>query len=273
MIVFPNAKINIGLNVTERRKDGFHNIQTIFYPIPLCDVLEFVNSDSSESIFTNSGLKVDCKIEDNLIVKAFRLLQNDFNLPELKIHLHKIIPFGAGLGGGSADAAFMLKGLNNYYSLSLDNNQLAKYALKLGSDCAFFIKNLPAYAEGRGEILSDIDLFLVGKYILLVKPDIHISSKLAYQDVVPHFPELSLKETVTEPIKKWKEKITNDFEQSVFESYTELEEIKQKMYDSGALFSSMSGSGSTIFGIFESEPNIKKFNQYGFVWTKILDGI
>jgi 4-diphosphocytidyl-2-C-methyl-D-erythritol kinase len=270
MIVFPNAKINIGLNVIERRSDGFHNIQTVFYPIPLFDILEFIPNGKSETIFTNSGLIVDSIMEENLCIKAFRLLQKDFNLPEVQIHLHKIIPFGAGLGGGSSDAAFMLKSLNEYFRLQISQKKLKQYALNLGSDCAFFVSNIPAFAEGRGEILSYIELTLENKYLVLIKPDIHISTKLAYSGVIPTLPEISLRKAILQPINHWRNTIKNDFELSVFKTCPILDKIKHQLYDAGADYAAMSGSGSTIYGIFDNVVNLNQFKNAGFVWGQVL---
>jgi 4-diphosphocytidyl-2-C-methyl-D-erythritol kinase len=258
MLCFPHAKINIGLNILNKRPDGFHNIETIFYPIGLSDVLEFIEApdNSKQPIFTNSGLLIDAPEEKNLCVKAYRLLQTDFNLPDIQIHLHKIIPFGAGLGGGSSDAAFMLKILNGYFNLKLSETRLIEYASKLGSDCAFFIYGKPCLATGRGEILTPIHLDLSDYSILLVKPNTHISTVEAYSGVTPSIPENSLHELIKLPISNWKNYIKNDFEEHLFETYPELKNIKAELYNLGALYAAMSGSGSSIYGIFKSLPYI-----------------
>ncbi|MCB2197521.1 MAG: 4-(cytidine 5'-diphospho)-2-C-methyl-D-erythritol kinase [Bacteroidetes bacterium] len=269
MIVFPNAKINIGLNVTEKRPDGFHNIETVFYPIGLSDILEINPSDTVQ--FTNSGLVVEDKnFESNLCYKAFKLLHKNFDLNPVNIHLHKIIPFGAGLGGGSSDATFTLKTLNSIYKLNLDNQELLKYAEKIGSDCPFFILNKPSYAEGKGEILSEIDLKLKGYHLVIIHPGIHVDTASAYLKIKPAKPEVSIKELIKQPLVKWKEFIKNDFEGSVFQEQPKLKDIKKKLYDLGALYASMSGSGSAIYGFFDHKPNVQKYFEKYFVWTESL---
>lgn len=252
MISFPNAKINLGLHVTEKRPDGFHNLETVFFPVGWCDALEFV--EAGEFQFSTSGIPISGDLESNLVVKAYRLLQKDFDLPVLKIHLHKQIPFGAGLGGGSSDAAFMLKLLNKSYHLGLDEKELLKYAAVLGSDCPFFILNKPVYATGRGEIMQATDIQLNGMFTLLVKPPVEVSTAKAFQLVVPQKSSLSLPELLSLPVQEWKGKVINQFEQSVFQQYPELEEVKKKLYDLGAVYASMSGSGSCIFGLFNEVP-------------------
>ncbi len=262
MIVFPNAKINIGLNITEKRIDGFHNIETIFYPINLSDILEFVEL-KDKTQFTNTGLQINGTKENNLVLKAYFLLKEKYKLPELNIHLHKIIPFGAGLGGGSSDAVFMLKSLNNFFNLKLRNDELENFAQKLGSDCPFFLKNKPVFAEETGNIFTNINLDLSSYYILLVKPDIHISTKDAFSGINPKKPEISIKELIKLPFKQWKEKIKNDFEESVYKIHPEIRNIKQTLYNTGALYAQMSGSGSSVFGIFSKKPEITNtFNNY-----------
>jgi 4-diphosphocytidyl-2-C-methyl-D-erythritol kinase len=252
MIVFPNAKINIGLNVVSKREDGYHNLETIFYPVKLADALELVESEKTE--LSISGIKIEGKKDDNLILKAYGLLKNDFDLPPVHFHLHKIIPFGAGLGGGSSDAAFTLKLLNKYFKLNLNSVELIKYAKKIGADCAFFIENKPAFATGIGDILSPVDLNLSDCEILLVKPPFSVSTPEAYKNIKPQIPSFNLKEINSVPVENWKEFITNDFEKSVFPLYPEIEEIKKSLYKMGALYSAMTGSGSSIFGIFRHLP-------------------
>ena len=261
MLCFPNSKINIGLNVIEKRPDGFHNIETIFYPISLCDALEINATDTKCAYqFNSSGIPIHISNDDNIVVKAFNLLMKDFNIPSTAIHLHKNIPFGAGLGGGSADAAFMIKMLNENYQLGLQESEMENYALKLGSDCPFFIRNKPVYAEGKGEIFTQIDLNLDGYYIILIKPDISISTPEAYAGITPERKKNSLKKLISSPISTWKNTITNDFENNVFRNHPLLAEIKKELYQEGAIFASMSGSGSSMFGIFESKPVIQ--NQW-----------
>ncbi len=269
MITFPNAKINLGLNVLRRRDDGFHDIESLFYPIPLCDILEIIEKPvkSDLPIFTNTGLSVDSPAEKNLCVKAYHLLNADFKLPEIVIHLHKIIPFGAGLGGGSADAAFTITLLNKLFSLSLSSEMMRNYAAQLGSDCAFFIHNKPVFAEGRGEILNPIDLDLTGYYILLVKPNNNVSTAEAYKGVRPRIPKQRLTKSIHLPIEDWKKSIINDFEEHIFKKQTQLKSIKEKLYQSGAIYAAMSGSGSTIYGLFKNDPLVAdaEFNNC-FTW-------
>ena len=253
MLCFPNAKINIGLNVIEKRTDGYHNLETVFYPIGLCDVLEIIESKKSDTTFHLSGLPVDGDNENNLCLKAYRLLKKDFDLPNVEIALYKIIPMGAGLGGGSSDAAFTLKTLNDLFKLNITNSNLEQYAAKLGSDCAFFINNKPAFATGRGELLTDIELNLSNYYIALINPAIHVSTAIAFAGLVPQKPTSSINIRINNPIEKWKDNIDNDFERFVFAKYPKIEEIKNSLYASGAIYAAMSGSGSTVYGLFEKE--------------------
>jgi 4-diphosphocytidyl-2-C-methyl-D-erythritol kinase len=252
MISFPNAKINLGLHITEKRPDGFHNLETVFFPVGWCDAIEFVEAD--EFSFSTSGISITGDPESNLVVKAYRLLQKDFDLPVLKIHLHKQIPFGAGLGGGSSNAAFMLKLLNKSFKLGLDEKGLLQYAAILGSDCPFFILNKPVFATGRGELMQETDVRLNGMFILLVKPPVEVSTANAFRLVVPQKPSVSLPELLSLPVKEWKGKVVNQFEQSVFQLYPDLEEVKKRLYGLGAVYASMTGSGSCIFGLFNEVP-------------------
>jgi len=262
MLFFPNAKINIGLSVTEKRSDGFHNLETVFYPVLISDILEFTFSENKTS-FNNTGLKINIPDKENLVLKAYNLLKNEFKLPELSIHLHKIIPFGAGLGGGSSDAAFMLKVLNEYFNLKLPEKSLIKLAGMLGSDCPFFIKNNPVFAEGTGNIFTEIDLDLSEYYILIVKPEIAVGTKEAFKNIVPRKPEISVKDIVKLPVEEWKSGLTNDFEKTVFKLYPEIKKIKDKLYETGAVYAQMSGSGSAVFGIFTKKPEItESFSDY-----------
>lgn len=259
MIYFSGCKINLGLHVIERRDDGFHNIETVFYAITeLCDVVEILTSDSPTSglEFSTSGLSIDCPVEKNLCAKAYRLLENDFDLPGTRLHLHKHIPFGAGLGGGSANAAAVLRGVNEMYNLGLDREGLLSYANMLGSDTAYFIHgNMPMLGRGRGEILETVMPNIPqGLHILLAKPDVGVSTAVAYSMVRPTTPTIGLAEIVAEPIDEWQGKLINDFELPIFEHLPLLAEIKRAMYDAGAIYASMSGSGSTIFGIFAENP-------------------
>lgn len=256
MVVFPNAKINIGLNILSKREDGFHNLQTIFAPIALKDALEVieVESDRGAVDFTSSGLYVPGTSDGNLCVKAYRLLQQDFPaLPGLKMHLHKVIPMGAGLGGGSADAAFTLQLINQKFSLNLSSQQLLAYASQLGSDCAFFILNKACYATGRGEVLEPIALDLSAYAIVLLNPGIHISTSLAFSNInIGKNPD-DLRLLISKHISTWRESIVNDFEEPVFAAYPEIAQIKATLYEAGALYASMSGSGSSVYGIFSKE--------------------
>lgn len=249
MIFYPNAKINIGLEVLRKRNDGYHDLETIFYPIGLSDILEINFSD--EFCYTQTGINFEGDHENNIVIKAYRLLQHDFKLKPVAMHLHKMIPIGAGLGGGSSDAAFTLKGLNELFGLQLTSHQLEQYATKLGSDCAFFIKNEPAFATGRGEIMEPINVSIQGHSLVLIKPDSSVGTAEAYANIQGRVPQQSLKNAIRLSIEKWKTSIENRFELSVFKTHPEIAVIKQKLYDQGAIYASMSGSGSSVYGIFE----------------------
>ena len=260
MLTFPNAKINIGLNIIEKRADGFHNIESVFYPVEWCDVLEIVVSDQNEVKFQSSGLEIPGNENANLCLKAWNLLKKDHfsSISQLPIiHLHKVIPMGAGLGGGSADGAFTLKMLNEIYDLKLSNDELKNYARQLGSDCAFFIENRPVFCYDKGDQFEDFSLNLREKYVVLVNPAIHISTAEAYSGVSPKKPEISLQEALKQPISTWKENIKNDFEEKLLLKYPTIAEVKETLYQSGAIYASMTGSGSTIYGIFEKEIDLK----------------
>lgn len=262
MIVFPNCKINLGLQILSKREDGFHNIETAFYPVPLKDALEIIPFDSSKQvIFSSSGNVINGDISDNLCVKAYYLLKKDFpDLPAVKIHLHKNIPMGAGLGGGSADAAFTLQLLNRVFTLNISATQLLQYSLQLGSDCPFFILNKPCIGMGRGEILEPIQLDLSAYKIVLVNPGIHVNTGEAFCNLnlaANHLYQNSLQTTLLQPIETWKETLKNDFELSVFDRYPVINDIKEKLYQQSALYASMSGTGSTVFGLFKKELSIK----------------
>lgn len=275
MVVFPNAKINIGLNIIRKRADGFHNLESVFYPIGLTDILEVITVDNIEEEkieFSNSGIEAG-DLNDNLIVKAFHILNKDFNLPSVKAHLHKIIPIGAGLGGGSSDASFMLKALNEMFELRLDVDRLEHYASQLGSDCAFFVKNTPAFAEEKGEDLSPIHMDLSKYTILLICPPIYISTAQAYSGIKPQKPEVSLQRAIKKDITLWRKNVKNDFEEGVFAAFSEIEAIKKSLYKLGAIYASMSGSGSSVFGIFESLPeeDFQKLFPGSFIWNNRKD--
>ncbi|MCC5938284.1 MAG: 4-(cytidine 5'-diphospho)-2-C-methyl-D-erythritol kinase [Lunatimonas sp.] len=252
MIVFPNAKINLGLYITSKRSDGFHEIQSCMYPIPLCDALEI--QIAKKTRFESSGIPIPGNPEDNLILKAYRLLKKDFpDLPPISVHLHKHIPIGAGLGGGSADAAFALKSMNTLFELYLEDWILEDYAAQLGSDCPFFITNRPKLVSGRGELMQNSNLDLSGKWILLIYPSIHIGTKEAYSGVTPKPMSSSLKECLDNP-REWKSCLQNDFEESIFPNHPEIHFLKNQLYGLGAYYAAMSGSGSSVFGLFEEEP-------------------
>jgi 4-diphosphocytidyl-2-C-methyl-D-erythritol kinase len=273
MLCFPNAKINIGLNITDKRPDGFHNLETIFYPIGLKDIIEFsVPQNKPDRIiasFKNTGLTIDGETSDNLIFRAYEILSKDYNLPAIDLFLHKIIPLGAGMGGGSSDAAFMLNALNDYFSLNISNLKLSEYANSLGCDCSFFINNTPSFATEKGDKLIPIEIQLKGFHLLLIYPGFSVSTKDAYSLVIPNKPELSLFDAIKKPVQYWKNLIKNDFETSVFQLYPELKKIKEKLYTQGAIYASMSGSGSAVYGIFSEKINISEFSGY-FVWYEEL---
>ncbi len=254
MITFPNAKINLGLNITEKRPDGYHNLETIFYPINLQDALEVTRLKDSDKEYDLhvSGTTLDGSPADNLVIKAYLLLKQDFpQMLAIDVHMYKHIPVGAGLGGGSSDAAFMIKLLNEKFTLGLTDEQMEAYAARLGADCAFFVRNKAVFASGIGNIFEPIELSLKGWHIVLVKPDIFVSTKEAYALVKPQAPALSLKDIVRQPVETWKDTMVNDFEKSVFAKHPAIAAIKDKLYDMGAVYASMSGSGSSVFGLFK----------------------
>lgn len=260
MLSFSNAKINLGLNIINKRDDGYHNIESVFYPIPWADVLEVL--PSKDFHFESSGLLIPGKTDNNLIVKAFHLLKSEGILPaNVKIHLHKILPMGAGIGGGSSNGAFTLKLINEVLKLNLSNEALEKYAERLGSDCPFFIQNKPKFCFGKGTEFEDIELSLKGKFLIMINPEIHISTQEAYSGITPNRPEISIKEIIQLPISKWKNILVNDFEASVIAKYPEIGKIKDILYQNGALYASMTGSGSTVYGIFDTESDLK--NLFG----------
>lgn len=275
VIVFPNGKINLGLFVHGKRTDGYHNLETVFYPVNIRDILEIIPLSEDKSAeskkedwinFVCTGLPVDGNINDNLCVKAFYLLKKDFPaLPAVHIHLHKVIPMGAGLGGGSADGAFTLKLINEKFGLNLATRQLIDYAIQLGSDCPFFIINKPCYATGRGEVLEEITLDLSAYSFVIVNPGIHINTRWAFSAIsssvsgTSRFRDKNVKDMVLQPVETWKEVLVNDFEIAVFEKYPEVESIKKYLYDQGAIYAAMSGSGSTVFGMY---PRHEKMLQH-----------
>jgi 4-diphosphocytidyl-2-C-methyl-D-erythritol kinase len=260
VVVFPNCKINLGLNVTRKRNDGFHDIETVFYPIAFQDALEVIKVDGPKGNiqFSASGGVITGNPEDNLCIKAYRLLKQDFpQLPAMKMHLHKNIPVGAGLGGGSADGAFILKLLNQIYNLGLTQDKLTEYALQLGSDCPFFIINAPCFATGRGELLEPAEPDLSLCKLVIVNPGIHINTTEAFSAINPTIKSKSIKKIIQQPIETWKNELSNDFEEPVFKKYPELNNVKDHLYKVGAIYASMSGSGSSVYGIFEKDKDVR----------------
>jgi 4-diphosphocytidyl-2-C-methyl-D-erythritol kinase len=261
MINFPIAKINLGLNVVEKRPDGYHNLQTVFYPVPIKDALEVHVMDEAFPSDYDCDLKVthitiEGDEQRNLVVRAYQLLKQDFpTLPRIHSHLWKGIPTQAGMGGGSSDCAYMMLLLNQQFRLGLTDEQLIEYAAKLGADCAFFILSRPCYAEGIGEKLQPIDLSLSGYYIAVVRPDIPVPTKEAFSRIRPHYPAQNCRETVMQPVETWRDTLINDFEESVFALHPEIGNIKQQLYDMGATYAAMSGSGSALFGLFKKQPD------------------
>lgn len=265
MICFPNAKINIGLNVLSKRQDGFHNIESIFYPVPVCDALEFVAADTMQ--LTVSGFTIPGKEEDNLVLKAYNTLTRIYKLPPLKIHLHKSIPVGSGLGGGSADTAFFIKTINEYFKLGMGMDELLALAGKLGSDCPFFIENRVMLVSGRGEVLQSSNLDLSGKYLLIIKPKTPVSTQLAFEIVKPGMSNISLAAILSKPIEQWKEFLVNDFEIPIYKKYPQIAAIKNNLYKHGAIYASMSGSGSAVYGLFKNKPELSKINPNYYFWV------
>lgn len=271
MLVFPNAKINLGLDIVKKRQDGFHDLESIFLPIDLRDILEFVEAD--ELSFSSTGIEIPGDPGQNLCLKAWEILECYHHIPKVKIHLHKQIPIGAGLGGGSADGAFMLKALNDQFELGCSVEELESYAAELGSDCAFFIKNVPAFAQGRGEVLEPIEWGFNKYAIALVNPGIHIGTAEAYSGVKPAFPSTSLMEAIKQPLSAWEGLVKNDFEKSIFKNHRDIASVKDKLYDMGAIYSAMSGSGSSVFGFFyelDLENLKEEFPSYSVWKTNVI---
>ncbi len=274
MICFPNAKINLGLRVTEKRPDGYHNLETVFYPIDLKDALEVVpNSNKNPYSLVVKTLVNECwdlDEEKNIVTKAFRLMEKQFRLKPSVFYLKKGIPSGAGLGGGSSDAAYALKIINLINNLGLTDSEMELFSAQIGADCAFFIKNKPIFASGIGADFEDISLNLSGYYLVLIKPDVHLSTAEAFSLVQPAYPAKSLKEWIGEPIETWRENVINDFENSVFLKYPFIGEIKEALYRNGAVYASMSGSGSSVYGLFKEPVSLKKFFPDCFYWSEKL---
>ncbi|MBT9483441.1 4-(cytidine 5'-diphospho)-2-C-methyl-D-erythritol kinase [Sediminibacterium sp.] len=254
MVIFPNCKINLGLHITGKRPDGFHDLETVFYPILLKDILEVVTSSGLQ--FDSTGLSIPGNSENNLCIKAYHLLKQDFpHLPPVHMHLHKMIPMGAGLGGGSADGAFALRLLNEKYKLNIPTQDLIAYAAKLGSDCPFFIINKACYATGRGEILKPIQLDLSNHYFVLVNPGIHVNTKWAFEQIIPCPSKQNIVSILEQPIEEWRKYLFNDFEEPITKAHPMIGVIKDQLYQLGASYAAMSGSGSTLFGIFKTKPS------------------
>jgi len=273
MILFPNCKINLGLNIIRKRKDGYHDLETVFYPVKLFDILEIIpstlNPQPSTLNFTASGLYIHGEAENNLCVKAYHILKKDIpSLPSIQMHLHKAIPMGAGLGGGSADGACTLKLLNKIFNLSLSTDQLIHYSLQLGSDCPFFILDEPSFATGRGEILEKISIDLSAYQLVIVNPGIHLATGWSFAQVKPHQPQKSIAAIIRQPVETWKDELTNDFEMPVINHYPEIGHIKNTLYQQGAVYAGMTGSGSSVFGLFgKKAPLSFSFPEGYFVKT------
>lgn len=278
MLILPCAKLNLGLNIVEKRPDGYHNLETVFVPIPLYDALEINPMDESfpsenACDIKITGNKIDCEDKDNIVVKAYNLIASAYDIPRVHIHLYKNIPSQAGLGGGSSDAAYMLKALNECFNLNISKEKLQEYAASLGADCAFFIDSEPAFATGIGSCLSPIDMgtTLTDCHVIIIKPSIAISTKSAYAHIHPHHPDKCCRDIINQPMETWKHELTNDFEEQAFKDYPELQNIKNNLYEHGAIYAQMSGSGSAMFGIFKDKPeNIDSyFKPYNIITLKL----
>jgi 4-diphosphocytidyl-2-C-methyl-D-erythritol kinase len=272
MIVFPKAKINIGLRITGKRSDGYHDIETIFYPVMLCDALEFVVDErkNAKDSLTVTGIQTGSEPDDNLVTKSLQKLREMKLFPSLKIHLHKAIPVGAGLGGGSSDAACFLKAVNKHFRLDIDNQHLKSISLELGSDCPFFIDGIPSFASGRGEIFTPVKPILSGYYLVLINPGLGINTREAYKNCHPAVPSTSLLQLIDHPVTGWKGMIINDFEDFAFRRHPVIGEIKKALYKSNAVFSLMSGSGSSVYGIFSEKPELPWKLKKLVIWESNL---
>jgi 4-diphosphocytidyl-2-C-methyl-D-erythritol kinase len=266
MVTFPNAKINLGLSVLGKRSDGYHQIETIFYPVPLTDILEIVPSPGPETILQTAGLVIEGPPESNSCLRAYRMMSMHFKLPPVRIFLYKKIPSGAGLGGGSSDAAFTIRALNALFELNAGRDQLHQIAASVGSDCAFFLDDRPMLGTGRGECLDPIDLDLSGLRLILVMPNVTVSTAEAYAGIIPKPSTASLKEIITLPLDQWQTNLVNDFEESVFKRYPQIHAIKEVLRSAGAAYASMTGSGSAVYGLFESSTPDPSLFPGCFVW-------
>lgn len=273
MVVFPPAKINIGLQITGKRDDGYHNLVSVFYPLVLCDVLEIVfdeNSPAGSVKFYPSGLAVNGKPEHNLVLKAIRLFHEKHNLPGLGVYLHKVIPMGAGMGGGSSDATYTLRVLNDLMGKPFGVEELFIMALQLGSDCPFFLYSKPCLVEGRGEVLHDLTLNLAGYYLVLINPGVHVSTAEAFAMVKPKQPDFDLTDMEKLPPEDWKGRVVNDFEGPVMQNFPEIRAALQVLNDAGAVYASMSGSGSTVYGLFRSKPELPQLPGHWMTFEQEL---
>lgn len=275
MIVFPNCKINLGLHILRKRPDGYHDIDTIFYPVPVTDALEIIEYNeptrSSSLPFSLSGLAIEGDSASNLCMKAYRLLKREFpDLPHIAMHLHKVIPAGGGLGGGSADGSFTLMLLNDLFHLGLSRQQLIEYSSQLGSDCPFFIINKPCLASGRGETLEEIDISLANFKLVLINPGIHVNTGDAFRQLKPSPAERPLDEIIMMPVDRWKDELKNDFEKVIFKQHREIVDIKDQLYSKGAVYASMSGSGSTVFGIFEKDSDARFYFPFNYFVRELI---
>lgn len=267
MIIFPNAKINLGLNIINRRDDGYHNLETILYPVKIKEALEIVEAD--ELLFTTTGIKIPGISEENLCLKAWNLISKDVGLPKVYIHLHKQIPVGAGLGGGSADAAFCIRLLNEKFNLGFSVSRMQDYARQLGADCAFFIENRPILASGKGDVFENISLNLEQYFLVLVMPPVHVSTAMAYGNVKTRSSNFDLQRLGNLPVEKWKDFLVNDFEYSVFQTFPLIKDIKEYLYQAGAVYASMSGSGASVYGIFKEKTVLKELEQDNLLFYDI----
>jgi 4-diphosphocytidyl-2-C-methyl-D-erythritol kinase len=268
MVTFPPCKINLGLRILSKRPDGFHDLQTCFYPVPWTDILEVVRAEDFS--FASSGSPVPGTADENLCVKAYRLLQRDFSLKPVKIHLHKIIPTGAGLGGGSSDAAHTLRMLNEIFGLGLSQEVMMSYAAALGSDCAYFVQDDPMMGRGRGEVLTSLSVSLKGQYLVLLNPGIHVSTAEAFRGIRPQPDGSSLEQIILGEHTRWKQSLVNDFEAGIFQQHPALAQAKAAMYAAGAWYASLSGTGATVFGLFEQQVNVAHPFPEATVWSSFL---
>lgn len=265
MVSFPFCKINLGLRIISKRADGYHNIETCFLPVPWTDILEIVPAETLS--FSSTGLAIPGRPEENLCLKAYYHLQKQYDLPPVAMHLHKMVPLGAGLGGGSSDASHVLKMLNQIFDIKIANEVLDAVASELGSDCRFFLQDQPMIGTGRGDVLTPANISLQGKFLAIVNPDVHVSTTEAYRTVIPRQPSMTLQSVLSLPLHEWKEKLVNDFEPSVFAIHPQIARIKERLYDLGAEYACMSGSGSSVFGIFAKEVPVAEAFSGTLYWS------